>query len=196
MIRSVKFLLIGMLVYQVTLVPWVGPGASRASDLGADEFKQKINALKNLQESVTDRIDTALAVRADLAARGREFAGEINDVLRHHRYGSYEDAVRNPRVYYNLKLIQMVSGYTGALDEKIVFFKDSLEQIRFLYRQVEDELRMMQALGALENGGLLDRANRLLNEYQAEMKKDLIVSARISFRPCDSIWRDIVDKSL
>ena len=195
MIRSIKFLLIGMLVYQVTLVPWIGPGASRAGDFGADEFKQKIDALKNLQERVIDRIDTALAVRADLTARGREFAGEINDVLRHHRYGSYEEAVRNPRVYYNLTLIQMVSGYTGALDEKIVFFKDSLEQIRFLCRQTEDEFKMMQALGALENGGLLDRVNRLLIEYQAEIKKELISSTGISLRPCDSIWRDIVDNS-
>jgi hypothetical protein len=195
-IRSVKFLLIGMLVYQASLLLWVHPGACMAGDVGADEFKQKIDALKNLQEKVTDCIDTALAVRADLTARGREFAGEIKDVHQHHRYGSYEEAIRNPRVHYNLKLIQMVSGYTGALDEKIAFFKDSLEQIRFLYRQAEDEFKMMQTLGALENASLLDRIDRLLIEYRAELKKDLVVSARISFRPCDAIWREIVDNSL
>jgi hypothetical protein len=167
-----------------------------AGDVGADEFKQKIDALKNIQEKITVRIDTALAVRADLTTRGREFAGEIKDVLARHRYGSYAQAIRNPRVHYNLKLIQMVSGYTGALDEKIVFFKDSLEQIRFLYRQAEDELKMMQTLGAFENASLLDRIDRLLIEYRAELQKDLIVPARISSRPCDAIWREIVDNSL
>ena len=196
MIRSVKFLFIGMLVYQASLLLWVGPGACMAGNVGADEFKQKIDALKNLQEKVTDCIDTALAVRADLSTRGREFTGEIKDVQQRHRYGSFAEAIRNPRVHYNLKLIQMVSGYTGALDEKIVFFKDSLEQIRFLYRQAEDEFKMIQTLGALENASLLDRIDRLLIEYRAEIQKDLIESARISSRPCDAIWREIVDKNL
>ncbi|MGA9262751.1 MAG: hypothetical protein WBV95_12315 [Desulfobacterales bacterium] len=196
MIRSVKFWFIGMLVYQASLLLWVGPGACIAGDVGSDEFKHKIDALKNLQEMVIDCIDTALTVRADLTARGREFTGEIKDVHQRHRYGSYAEAIRNPRVHHNLKLIQMVSGYTGALDEKIVFFKDSLEQIRFLYRQAEDEFKMMQTLGSLENASLLDRIDRLLIEYRAELKKDLIVSTRISFRPCDAIWREIVDNSL
>ena len=196
MIRSVKFWLIGVLVYQAGLLLWVGPGACIAGDVGSDEFKHKIDALKILQEKVTDCIDTALSVRADLTVRGREFAAEIKDVHQRHYYGSYVEAIRNPRVHYNLKLIQMVSGYTGALDEKIFFFKDCLEQIRFLYRQAEDELKMMQTLGSLENASLLDRIDRLLIEFRAELKKDLIVPARISFRPCDAIWREIVDNSL
>ena len=196
MIRSVKFLFIGMLVYQASLLVWVGPGACMTGNVGADEFKQKIDALKNLQEKVTDCIDMALAVRADLTARRREYAGEIKDVYQRYRYGSFAEAIRNPRVHYNLKLIQLVSGYTGALDEKIVFFNDSLEQIRFLYRQAEDEFKMMQTLGTLENASLLERIDRLLIDYRAELQKDLIVSAHISFRPCDAIWREIVDKNL
>ena len=196
MIRSLKFLFIGILVYQASLLLWVGPGACMAGNVGAYEFKQKIDALKNLQEKVTDCIDTALAIRSDLTARGREYTGEIKDVHQRHRYGSFAEAIRNPRVHYNLKLIQMVSGYTAALDEKIVFFKDSLEQIRFLYRQAEDEFKMMQTLGALENASLLDRIDRLLIEYRAELQKDLIVSTRISFRPCDAIWREIVRQKL
>ena len=195
-IRSVTFLFIGMLVYQASLLLWVGPGACMAGNVGVEEIKEKIDALKNLQEKVTDCIDTALAVRADLSVRGREFTGEIKDLHQRHRYGSFEEASRNPRVHYNLKLIQMVSGYTGALDKKIVFFKDSLEQIRFLYRQAEDEFKMIQTLGALENASLLDRIDRFLIEYRAELKKDLIISTRISFRPCDAIWREIVDKNL
>jgi hypothetical protein len=196
MIRSVKFMFIGMLVYQASLLFWVGPGACMTGNVGADEFKQKIDALKNLQEKVTGCIDTALAIRADLTVRGREFTDEIKDVQQRRQYDSFAEAIRNPRVHYNLKLIQMVSGYTGALDEKIVFFNDSLEQIRFLYRQAEDEFKMMQTLVTLENASLLDRIDRLLIEYRAELQKDLIVLARISFRPCDAIWREIVDKSL
>ena len=87
MIRSVKFWFIGMLVVQASLLLWVGPGACIAGDVGSDEFKHKIDALKNLQEGVTDCIHTALAVRADLTTRGREFAGEIKDVHQRHRYG-------------------------------------------------------------------------------------------------------------
>jgi hypothetical protein len=196
MMRSLKFLIIGMLVFQTSLFLWVGAGECTDGDVGADELRQKIDALKNLQEKVTDCIDTALAVRAELTAQGREFAGEIKDVHQHHRYGSYAEAVRNPRVHYNLKLIQMVSGYTGALDEKIVFFEDSLEQIRFLYRQADDELKMLQTLGSLDNPSLSERIERLLVDYRAELKKDLLVPSRISFRPCDAIWREIIGNSL
>jgi hypothetical protein len=192
-IRSVTFLFVGMLVCLASLLLWIEPGACMAGNISADEFKQKIDALKNLQEQVNDRIDTALSVRADLTAREREYSGEIKDVYQRHRYGSFAEAIRNPRVDYNLKLIQMVSGYTGTLDEKIVFFNDCFEQLRFLYRRAVDEFEMMQTLGALENAGLLDRIDRLLIEYRAELQKDLIVPAHISFRPCDAIWREIVD---
>jgi len=195
MIRSVTFLFFGILVCQASLLLSIGPGVCMADKVGADVFKQKIDALKNLQEKVTDCIDTALAVRADLTAQGREFTGEIKDVQERRRYGSFAEAMRNPRVQYNLKLIQMVSAYTGALDQKIVFFKDSLEQIRFYYRQAEDEFKMMQTLGAIENAGLLELIDRLVIEYRAEIQRDLIESARISYRPCDAIWRDIVGKN-
>jgi hypothetical protein len=196
MIRSVRFLFIGMLVYQASLLIWVEPAVCMAGNVGADEFKQKIDALKNLQEKVIGCIDTALAIRADLTARGREFTDEIKDVQQHRQYDSFAEAIRNPRVQYNLKLIQMVSGYTGALDEKIVFFKDSLEQIRFLYRQAEDEFKMIQTLGVVENASLLDLIDRLLIEYRTEIQKDLIELARISYRHCDAIWREIVDINL
>ena len=194
--RSVTILFVGLLVYQASLPHWVETGVCMADTVGADAFKQRIDALKNLQEMVTGCIDTALAVRADLTARKREFTGEIEDVYQRHRYGSFAEAIRNPRVRHNLKLIQMVSGYTGVLNEKIALLKDSLEQIRFLYRQAEDEFKMLQTLGAIENAGLLNLIDRLLIECRAEMQKDLIESARISFRPCETIWREIVDKNL
>ena len=196
MIRFVKILFIGVLMYQTALLFWAGQGVCAAGDIGADDYKQKIDALKDIQEKVTDRIDTALAVRAELTARGREFTGEIKDVQQHHRFSSYAEANRNPRVHYNLKLLQMVSGYTAALDQKIAFFKDGLEQIRFLNQQAEDEAKMIQVVGALDNDRLPERIDRLLIDYRAVIQKDLIESACISFRPCEAIWREIVAKNL
>jgi hypothetical protein len=195
MIRFVAFLFFGILVHQASLLLSIGPEVCMADKVGADEIKQKIDALKILQEKVSGCIDTALAVRTDLTTRGREFTGEIKDVQQRRQYGTFAEAMRNPRVRYNLKLIQMVSAYTGALDEKIVFYKDSLEQIRFFCRQAKDEFKMMQTLGAIENAGLLDPIDRLVIEYRAEKQRDLIESARISYRPCDAIWREIVGKN-
>jgi hypothetical protein len=42
----------------------------------------------------------------------------------------------------------------------------------------------------------LDLIDRLLIEYRTEIQKDLIELARISYRHCDAIWREIVDKNL
>lgn len=176
----------------VILTPGSVLGSGPAEDSAAAECRQKIDALKSLQEKVVDRIDTALAVRADLMALGRKFADEISDLQRRNRYGSYEEAARNLRVRHNLKLIQMVSGYTGALDERIGFFKEGLEQIGFVSRQAEDEFRMMQALGTLETGDLMVRVAQLLTAYQAETEKELISPAAVFHRSCDGIWQDIV----
>ena len=84
--RSVRFLFIGMLVYQTGLFVWVEPSVCMTGNVGADEFKQKIDALKNLQEKVTRRIDTALAIRADLTIRRREFTDEINAVQQRRQF--------------------------------------------------------------------------------------------------------------
>ncbi|MFZ0611712.1 MAG: hypothetical protein WAM73_05700 [Desulfobacterales bacterium] len=190
--RFLKIMFIGMLMPLVILTPGSVLGSGPAEDSAAAECRQKIDALKSLQEKVVDRIDTALAVRADLMALGRKFADEISDLQRRNRYGSYEEAARNLRVRHNLKLIQMVSGYTGALDERIGFFKEGLEQIGFVSRQAEDEFRMMQALGTLETGDLMVRVAQLLTAYQAETEKELISPAAVFHRSCDGIWQDIV----
>lgn len=193
--RYLNIMLIGMVMPLAVPAPGSGSGTGAAGVSGAAEFRQKIAALQSLQEKVVDRIDTALALRADLMAYGRKFEDEISDLQRRHRYDRYQEAARNPRVNYNLELIQMVSGYTGALDEKIDLLEEGLEQIRFVYCQAEDELGMLQTLGTLETGALLARIERLLTAYRIETEKELITSATVSHRPCDSIWQDIVDRS-
>ncbi|MFZ0242057.1 MAG: hypothetical protein WAL90_10460 [Desulfobacterales bacterium] len=190
--RFLNIMLIGILLPLVILAPGSGSGSGPAEDAAVAECRQKIDALKSLKEKVVGRIHTALAVRAELMVLGRKFADEISDSQRHNRYGSFEDAIRNPRVRHNLTLIEMISGYTGALDKKIEFFKEGLEQIGFVFRQAEDELRMIQALGTLETSDLMVRVERLLTAYQAEAEKELISPAAISHRSCDGIWQDIV----
>lgn len=193
--RFLTFLLIGVLSLLAFPAPDSGAATGPAGDSGAAEFRHKIAALQSLQEKVVDRIDTALALRAELMAHDRQFEDEINDLQRRHRYGRYDEAARNPRVHCNLELIQMVSGYTGALDEKIVFLEEGLEQIRFVYHQAQDELGMLQALGTLETGDLMTRVERLLTAYQSATEKELISPAAVSHRSCESIWQDIVDRS-
>ncbi len=190
-----KIMLIGMLLSLVALAPGSGSETGPAEGSAAADWRQMIDALNALREKVVDRIDTALGVQAELLVLGRKFADEIGDLQRRNRYGSYAEAVRNPRVQHNVRLIQMISGYTGALDKKIEFFKEGLDQIGFVCRQAEDEFRMMQALGTLEAGDLMTRVERLLTAYRAEAEKELISPAAVSHQSCDVMWQGIAGSS-
>ena len=69
--------------------------------------------------------------RDQLKQKIKELEEEINQEKLQRQVDSYKKACDNTRIDYNLKLIQMLSGYVNGLDHKISFFQVGNETLDF-----------------------------------------------------------------
>lgn len=186
--RFIKGVLFCFLITGVFLVP----NAVWGGQYGVQAIKQRINALIHLHAKMAERINTARSIRADLMARDREFSHEIRATREQLNATTYSDAITDHRIRNNLKLVQLVTGYCSALDDKIAKYQVGLVKLKYLINRAEDELKMYKALESFDTTELLTDIEQVITEYQAEINLDLIESDKIAIRSCESIWEDIV----
>ena len=63
-----------------------------------------------------------------------ELKKEIKKERRRSSITSFQEAIRNPRVGYNIKLIEKILVYTSGLHEKVQYLDIAGEELAFLYQ--------------------------------------------------------------
>ena len=107
------------------------------------------------------------------------------------RINSYQAASRSPRIDFNLKLIQKILGYISGLDKKIEYLNIGSEELRFLYRQADDDLKIIETVHDIEIDNLVDQINQISKKYQGQDEKLLIDSGDFDLIPPERIWNDM-----
>ena len=121
-----------------------------------------------------------------------ELKKEIKQAQEQRQIESYQEAVRNPRIDYSLKLIQLLLGYITGLSEKIVYFQNGHEMLDFYFQQAEDDLLMIKTLNDLEIDKLIAKINSVLDELIPETDKPIFDAAGIPLKDTEKIWSEIV----
>ena len=156
---------------------WHCSGVSAGASFGshkADDLRRKMSEISDMQEMMASKIEQAVALRADLIAKKRQLVDEIRDEHERQSIKDYNAAVENPRVRFNLKLVQRSSIYISKLTDRIAFFKSGTAKLGYVYRQAEDDLKMIQTLDDMMVDELMSQINRLLTEFRLEIEKKLI----------------------
>ena len=159
---------------------------------GEQVIAQRIEALIQLQAELTGRLNSARSIRADLMTQDRAFVQEIMAAREYLSETTYDAAIANHRIRNNLKLVQLVTGYCCALDERIATCRHGLVKLKYLINRAEDELKLHKALNSFDPADLLNQIEQAIAEYKAEIKSDLIESGKMVIRSCESIWQDII----
>ena len=158
-------------------------------------LEQKIFEISTLKARVIDKIDQALEMQTDLQEQLNKLRDEIRteQILSH--ITSHQEALNNLRIRNNLYLIQQLKAYLNRLDKRIVYFQTGKARLRFLIRQIKDDMAIIHTLKDMEIEKLLTHIDRVLDEFVPQTEKQIFNAANVQRTSIAHIWDEICIKS-
>ncbi|MEJ2729840.1 MAG: hypothetical protein P8185_15280 [Deltaproteobacteria bacterium] len=163
----------------------------RAGGLKTKALQQKIYAISSLRAKIMDKIDQAIEMRAGLECQLAVLRDEIQSEQTRSGVYSYPEVLQNLRIRYNLSLIQVLQAYVLRLNERIAYFQNGDENLKFLAQEIKDDIAIINTLKDMKIDSLTDRINRLLGEFIPEAKKPLFDVSHIRMIPVENLWSEI-----
>ena len=77
------------------------------------------------------------------------------------------------------------------LDERIAYFQNGDEHLKFLAQEIKDDIAIINTLKDMKIESLTDRINRVLDEFIPETKKPVFDVTDIRMIPVENLWGEI-----
>lgn len=154
-------------------------------------LQKKIYEISYLRAKIIDKIDQAVEMRVGLESQLTVLQNEIRSEQTRSGIYSYPEALQNLRIRYNLNLIQVLQAYILRLNERITYFQNGNEHLKFLAQQINDDIAIINTLKDMRIDNLTDRINRVLDEFIAEMKKPVFDVTDVRMMPVENLWGEI-----
>jgi len=162
-----------------------------ASSAKAAELKKKLVEITSLQQALNGKLSQAVDKREQFKEKMNLLKMEIIEEKDQRKIETYQTAILNHRIDYNLKLIQLLLGYITRLNEKIIYFQTGNEMLAFYFGQVQDDLLMIKTLNDLEIDKLIAQINLLLDEFIPQADKPMFDVNDIPQKDTEQIWNEI-----
>jgi hypothetical protein len=162
-----------------------------AESLKTETLEKKIYEISSLRAKIVDKIDQAVEMRIRLERHLAELRDEIRSEQNRLGIYSHLEALQNLRIRYNLNLIQVLQAYELRLNERIVYYQNGNEHLKFFAQQIKDDIAIISTLKDMEIDNLIDRINRVLDELVPETKKPVFNVSDIRMLPIECIWDEI-----
>ena len=162
-----------------------------ARGLKTKALQEKIYEISSLRAKIIDKIDQAVEMRAGLECQLSVLRDEIRSEQTRSGVYSYPEALQNLRIRYNLSLIQVLRAYILRLNERIAYFQNGDEHLKFLAQEIKDDIAIIDTLKDMKIESLTDRINRVLDEFIPETKKPVFDVTDIRMIPVENLWGEI-----
>ena len=157
------------------------------------ELEQKTAEISSLKNDLSAKISRAIEKREQLTGKMEALKQEIKQEREQWQIDTFQQALQNARIDYNLKLIQLLFGYIQGLTQKIVYLQNGREILDFFLQQVRDDLLMIKTLNNLEIDKLIAQINTVLDEFIPEIGKPMFDAEDIPLEDTEKIWNEIVN---
>lgn len=167
-------------------------GPNYASEHKTTELNRKMAEISSLQQSLLNKISLAMQKREQLKQKVDELEKEIKQEKEQLQIESYLKAIQDPRIEFNLKLIQLLFGYMTGLTNKISYFQNGYQTLDFFRQQAQDDLLMIKTLNDMEIDKLIAQINSVLDEFIPELGKPIFDANDITAKDTEKIWNEII----
>jgi hypothetical protein len=167
---------------------------SYASEHKISELHRKMAEISSLKQKLSQKISLAMQKQEQLNQKVAELEKEIKFEKEQLQIKSYLKATRNPRIEFDLKLIQLLIGYLYGINEKISSFQNGYQTLVFFQQQAQDDLRMIKTLNDIEIDKLISQINSVLDEFFPELSKPVFDAQSIPMKDTEKIWNEIIQQ--
>ena len=168
------------------------PGNILADNFKLSDLTNKMAEISSLRDKVIQQQAQASKLIKQLSQTMVELKEEIKGEKRKLRITSCQEAIRNPRIDYNIKLIQKILVYISRLNDKVQYLDIAREELVFFYQQAEDDLKILETLSDMKIEKLMGQINQTTHKYQSEAKGLSIDVNGIDLSPPEEIWNNTI----
>jgi len=181
--------LMSVVLFGLTWLFFSGP--CTGADFKSAELQRKAEEIASLRIKLAEKIERAEDMRGKLAELMDGYVAEIRHERNRWQVASYRHAIGNPRIAYDLQLLQQLEAYITELDNRIVYFRRAGEVLEHYFRQINDDLMMIRTLDDFAVDQLISKINDALDEYvPAAIKKTVLVSDLPLTDP-EILWQEV-----
>ncbi|MCX6744637.1 MAG: hypothetical protein NTX82_03895 [Candidatus Parcubacteria bacterium] len=151
----------------------------------------KIEELVELRQTLTAKKSEINKLIKEYSASIKQLETEIRTEKRSKRINSYAQAKDNQRISYDLALIQRKGAYISKLEEILPKLDNGANELEFLQRQTEDDIKMEQVLGDKEIEKLANQIEQTIAKYLPEAGELAISVDESKMESPQQIWQRI-----
>ena len=168
-------------------------GGSLADESKSARLQQKIKEISALRAELSARQTQALLLSEQLKDRMSSLEEEIRSKTERSRPTTLQEAVLDPRIDHNIKLIQRLLRYLGGLDRRIRLIKYGDHELEFFLLQADDDLKMVQTLHDMKIEELVIRMDQVGRKYRPITQGLLVDISDIVLTPPEKIRGRILE---
>jgi len=162
----------------------------------SEMFEQKMQQILAVRDKLSEKRAQAASIRESLNEQILALELEISAKQRTMEITSYTEAVKSQRIYYNINLIQQLKAYASKLAERISYYEDGYDKMRFCYQETDDSFKMIELLSDTKTERLMKKIDKAINEYQTENKPHMFTNKQLVLDKPLKIWTEITQSEI
>lgn len=180
-------LLPGALTIAVVWLLVVWPSTGTATVKG-EQLRRAMADITLLNGQLVQRKTDAAGIRDALTVRLNAIKAETDETLRKTGIKSQAEALKNPRLFYDLMLIAEIQAYIDRYVKKIAYYRVAGDRLNYLYQQADDELKIDNTLSGMKIDALVSQVEKILDTYLPDGQTLVIHPGSLTIDPPEKIW--------
>lgn len=157
-------------------------------------LRQTMADIALLTGQMAQRKTDAAGIRDALSARLEEIKTEACQESQEKGIKSGAEALKNPRILYDLMLMAEISAYIDRYTQKIGYYRVACDRLGYLYQQADDDLKIVNTLSGMKIDALIAQVEKILDGYLPEAQTILIHANPLTVEPPEKIWATLCKK--
>ena len=169
-------------------------GFGHANEHKTTELNRKVAEMSSLQQGLLNKIALVEEKRVQLEQKMTQLEKEIKEEAQRLQIETYLKAIRNHRIEFNLRLINLLFGYITGLTERISYFENGYQTLDFFRQQAQDDLLLIKTLNDMEIEKLVAAINVVLDEFIPELGRPIFDTREVPSKDTEKIWNEIMKR--
>ena len=177
-----------LLVPVIVLALLVRPSTVTANNK-AELLRQTMADIVLLNSQMAQRKTDAGGIRDALSAQLEAIKTEARREWREKGIDTEAEALKNPRLLYDLMLMAEIQAYIHRYTQKISDYRAACDRLSYLYQQADDDLKIVSTLSGLKIDALISTAEKILDGYRPEAQAIVIQPNKLTIETPEKMWQ-------
>ena len=179
-----------LLMPVIVLALLVWPSTVTANNK-AELLRQTMADIALLNSQMAQRKTDAGGIRDALSAQLEAIKTEARREWREKGIDTEAEALKNPRLLYDLMLMAEIQAYIQRYTQKIGDYRVACDRLSYLYQQADDDLKIVSTLSGMKIDALISTAEKILDGYRPEAQTIVIQPDKLTIEAPEKMWETL-----